>query len=170
MQDDQGPTHAWLTSGLTVHRAVLDAIDAQSLAEYPSEACGFITGPAAQPLVIDRAIAAVNLADKYHKVDPETFPRTSREYYTIDARLIQRTFEQGERDGQPVKVIYHSHCDCGAYFSQTDQDAAAPDGQLAYPVAYLVTSVMEGKIAERQLFAFIDSAWQAVPLSVRESL
>ena len=137
----------------------MDALDAQALREYPSESCGFLTGPADADAVVDRIIEATNLADKYHKVDPETFPRTSREYYTIDARLIDRTFREGSSAGQPVKIIYHSHCDCGAYFSQTDQDAAAPDGQLAYPVNYLVTSVMAGKIADRKLFTFRDREW-----------
>jgi adenylyltransferase/sulfurtransferase len=81
--------------------------------------------------------------------------------------VIQRTFEAGERDGQPVKVIYHSHCDCGAYFSQTDQDAAAPDGQLAYPVAWLVTSVLEGKVSDRKLFTLRDQRWVEAPFTVR---
>ncbi len=159
--------HPWLTASLAVDRAVLDAVDAHAVAEYPNESCGFLTGPAADPLVIDRAIAAPNLADKYHKADPETFPRTAREYYTIDARLIQRTFEQGERDAQPVKVIYHSHCDCGAYFSQTDQDAAAPDGQLAYPVAWLVTAVTDKKVTDRKLFTLREGAWVELAITVR---
>jgi proteasome lid subunit RPN8/RPN11 len=157
----------WLDGSLVIDKAVLDEVDAHSAAEYPNESCGFLTGPAADSLVIDKAIRAVNLADKYHKADPETFPRTAREYYTIDARVIQRTFEAGERDGQPVKVIYHSHCDCGAYFSQTDQDAAAPDGQLAYPVAWLVTSVLDGKVSDRKVFTLRDQRWVETPFTVR---
>lgn len=156
----------WLSSPITIDRAVLDEVDAHAVAEYPNESCGFLTGPSADGARVDRVIRAVNLADKYHKADPETFPRTAREYYTIDARVIQRTFEAGERDGQPVKLIYHSHCDCGAYFSQTDQDAAAPEGQLAYPVAWLVTSVIEGTVRDRKAFTFRDGAWHELPFSV----
>ncbi len=159
--------HRWLSEPLVIDRAVIDAVDAHAVADYPNESCGFLTGPASEPATIDRVIRAVNLADKYHKADPETFPRTAREYYTIDARVIQRTFEQGEREAQPVKVIYHSHCDCGAYFSQTDQDAAAPDGQLAYPVAWLVTAVTDSKVTDRKLFAFVDGAWIERAFSLR---
>jgi proteasome lid subunit RPN8/RPN11 len=160
-------TRPWLEAPLTIDRAVLSAVDEHAIAEYPNESCGFLTGPSAQPTLVDRAIRAVNLADKYHKADPETFPRTAREYYTIDARVIQRTFEQGEREQQPVKLIYHSHCDCGAYFSQTDQDAAAPDGQLAYPVAWMVTSVIDGAVKDRKVFTFRDGAWRELPFSVQ---
>ncbi len=159
MNGDNESMTPWLHTPLEISKSILDTLDAQALREYPSESCGFLTGPAESVAVVDRIIEAINLADKYHKVDPETFPRTSREYYTIDARLIDRTFREGSTAGQPVKIIYHSHCDCGAYFSQTDQDAAAPDGQLAYPVNYLVTSVMAGKIADRKLFTFRDGAW-----------
>lgn len=159
--------HPWLHGALEIDRAVLDDIDAHAVAEYPNESCGFLVGPAAAPHAIDQSIRAVNLADKYHKADPETFPRTAREYYTIDARVIQRTFEAGARDGRPVKLIYHSHCDCGAYFSQTDQDAAAPDGQLAYPVAFLVTSVIDAKVADRKVFTLRDGTWDELPFTVR---
>ncbi len=161
-------THApWLQLPLEIDRAVLEHTDAHAIREYPNECCGFLTGPREHAALVDRAIAAVNLADKYHRADPETFPRTAREYYTIDARVIQRTFEQGEHDGQPVKLIYHSHCDCGAYFSQTDQDAAAPDGTLAYPVAFLVTSVLEGRVADRKVFTLGPSGWTELPFSLR---
>jgi proteasome lid subunit RPN8/RPN11 len=158
--------HPWLSIPLSLSRAVLDAVDRHALREYPNESCGFLTGSATDAGKVDRAIEAINLADKYHKVDPETFPRTAREYYTIDARVIERTFREGEEAAQPVKVIYHSHCDCGAYFSQTDQDAAAPDGQLAYPVTYLVTSVMDGKIADHRLYSFVDGRWTDVSFVV----
>lgn len=156
----------WLFSSLRISKEALAIVDAHALREYPNESCGFLTGNAADVEAVDRAIEAINLADKYHKVDPETFPRTAREYYTIDARVIERTFREGSANGQPVKVIYHSHCDCGAYFSQTDQDAAAPDGQLAYPVNYLVTSVLDGKIADHKLYAFREGKWTEVSFVV----
>lgn len=156
----------WLEAPLSISRSVLAAVDEHAIAEYPNESCGFLTGPASSALFVDKAVRAVNLADKYHKADPETFPRTAREYYTIDARVIQRTFDEGERAGQPVKLIYHSHCDCGAYFSQTDQDAAAPDGQLAYPVAWLVTSVVDGVVKDRKVFTLRDGAWSELPFSI----
>ena len=38
----------------------------------------------------------------------------------------------------PAKIVYHSHVDVGAYFSDTDQAAARFDDEPAYPVEYVV--------------------------------
>lgn len=160
-------THPWLTGRLTIARAVLAQVDAHARECYPEESCGFLLGPAADAPRIDEALRAANLANKYHAVDPETFPRTAREFYLIDARLIQRTFEGGETSGRPVKVIYHSHCDCGAYFSREDQAGASPDGVPSYPVTYLVTSVREGGVVDdHKLFTFSAGAWVEMPFDI----
>ena len=55
-----------------------------------------------------------------------------------------------EADGYRVATIYHSHIDTGAYFSETDTRNALIDGEPAYPdAAYVVVSVVEGKLATR---------------------
>jgi proteasome lid subunit RPN8/RPN11 len=151
--------HPWLDGDVEITRDVLAELDAHAVAEYPNESCGFLTGPADAPARVDRALRAANLADKYHRVDPATFPRTARTFYMIDARLIVQSFEQGARAGQPVKAIYHSHCDVGAYFSAEDQAGAAPDGALAYPVVYVVTSVRDGVVDDRKVFTLRDGRW-----------
>ena len=51
-----------------------------------------------------------------------------------------------------MKVIYHSHCDAGAYFSAEDSATFASDGQLMWPCAFIVVSVMKGRVAERKLW------------------
>jgi proteasome lid subunit RPN8/RPN11 len=155
--------HPWLSGDLVITREVLAELDAHALAEYPNESCGFLTGPAADPKRVDRALRTPNLADRYHQADPATFPRTAHTFFIIDARHSALAFERGARDGQPVKVIYHSHCDAGAYFSAEDQAAASPDGTLAYPATYLVTSVSDGKVADRKLFAYQNNSWVEVP-------
>lgn len=159
-------SRAWLAGGVTIARAVVDEIDALAVGAYPDEACGFLTGPAERAKTIDRAIPAANLADRYHAVDPETFPRTARTFYIIDARLIQKTFDEGERGARPVKAIYHSHSDVGAYFSAEDQAAAAPDGVLSYPVAYLVVSVRKGVVDDHKLFTFDGRAWNEAAFTI----
>lgn len=158
--------HAWLAGGITIAKEVLADLDAHAVQEYPNESCGMLTGPASAPLVVDRGVRQINHADRYHKADPETFPRTARTFFVIDARAVYQGFERGERDGQPVKVIYHSHCDVGAYFSREDQAAAAPDGVLSYPVLFLVTSVRETGVDDHRLFAFDRGAWLEVPFTV----
>ncbi len=145
----------WIRGDLVIRRAVLDAVEAHAKEAYPSESCGFMSGPAAEPRLLDGATRADNLADKYHALDPETFPRTSRTYFKIDELKASRAFDGGEADGRPIKVIYHSHCDAGAYFSAEDAATFASDGVLMWPCAFLVVSVVEGEVRDRKLWAHV---------------
>ena len=48
--------------------------------------------------------------------------------------------------GNQIRVIYHSHPDVGAYFSEKDIEDALWDGRPRYPgVVYLVCGVRKGK-------------------------
>lgn len=145
----------WVAGNLEIDAATMAEIEAHALEEYPSESCGFVFGPADRPALLDSSQREENEADKYHKLDPETFPRTSKMYFKINELRAARTFESGEQTGRPVKVIYHSHCDAGAYFSEEDSATFAIDGTLMWPCAYIVVSVMDGKIAERRLWVHV---------------
>lgn len=147
-----GEGHPWIRGELRIARAVLDAIEAHAREGYPSESCGFVSGPADDPALLDAAVREVNEADKYHALDPERFPRTSRTYFKINELRAARAFEAGEREGRPIKVIYHSHCDAGAYFSAEDAATFASQGQLMWPCAFLVVSVVEGEVRDRKLW------------------
>jgi len=142
----------WISGDLEIDKSVMDEIEQHALECYPSESCGFVFGPADRPAVLDALQREENEADKYHALDPVTFPRTSNTYFKINELRAARTFEQGEEKGRPVKVIYHSHCDAGAYFSDEDAATFANGGQLMWPCAYIVVSVMDGKVAERRLW------------------
>jgi proteasome lid subunit RPN8/RPN11 len=142
----------WIAGNLEIDGDVMAEIEQHALECYPSESCGFVFGPAERPAVLDAIQREENEADKYHALDPVTFPRTSNTYFKINELRAARTFEKGESDGRPVKVIYHSHCDAGAYFSDEDAATFANDGQLMWPCAYIVVSVMDGKVAERRLW------------------
>lgn len=142
----------WISGDLEIDKSVMDEIEQHALECYPSESCGFVFGPADRPAVLDALQREENEADKYHALDPVTFPRTSNTYFKINELRAARTFEQGEEKGRPVKVIYHSHCDAGAYFSDEDAATFANGGQLMWPCAYIVVSVMDSKVAERRLW------------------
>ena len=142
----------WIEGNLTIARAVLDDIEAHALACYPSECCGFASGPADQALVVDTSQREENEADKYHKLDPETFPRTSTTYFKINELRAAKAFDAGDGNGRPIKVIYHSHCDAGTYFSKEDANTFASNRQLMWPCAFIVVSVQDGKIADRKLW------------------
>ncbi|MET0385063.1 MAG: Mov34/MPN/PAD-1 family protein [Polyangiales bacterium] len=143
---------AWIGGDLELPSAVLEELHAHALATYPDECCGFVSGPAATPSQLSKSEREVNEADKFHKLDPETFPRTARTYFKINELRAARAFERGEKAGEPIKVIYHSHCDAGAYFSAEDAATFASDNTLMWPCAFIVVSVMAGKIAETKLW------------------
>lgn len=146
---------AWITGDLVIQERVLAALHAHALACYPSECCGFVSGPAAEPKLLDASTVQENEADKFHKLDPVTFPRTSRMYFKMNELRAAKAFEAGEAEGRPIKVIYHSHCDAGAYFSAEDAATFAADGQLMWPCAFIVVSVMSGKLAETKLWVHV---------------
>jgi proteasome lid subunit RPN8/RPN11 len=74
-------------------------------------------------------------------------------YFDIDPLKFERAVRAGESNGRPVKVLYHSHLDAGAYFSETDATAATMGGEApTYDLAYLVTSVVNGVVDDRKLF------------------
>lgn len=153
-------TRAWLDGNLVIPQDVLDDVDAHARECWPGESCGLLSGPAGDPRVITSGRRVTNLADRYHALDPDTYPRTSRNAYIIDGMLMQKALAEGEAGGVPVKVVYHSHCDVGAYFSTEDQIVASPDGVPVLPVAYLVTSVREGGVVDdHKLFIFKDGGW-----------
>jgi proteasome lid subunit RPN8/RPN11 len=149
--------HPWVKGRLLVARAALERVFEQARFAYArdEESCGFLTGPADEPLLVDDVVPMENRANKLHAMDPETYPRTGRTYFDIDPLRFERALREGERAGRPVKVLYHSHLDVGAYFSETDAQAAKMGGdEPAYDLAYLVTSVRRGTVDDHKLFVW----------------
>lgn len=122
---------------------------------YPDECCGFLLGPQTSDAVSE-VRRCVNEQNRYHEIDPEQFPRTAREAYYLGGKDLRFILES--TDGpQPVKIIYHSHPDVGAYFSDEDTRAALgrdPDAatEPQYPVDHLVIDAQSDHIAGAKLF------------------
>lgn len=159
----------WIGGDLTISAAVLADIEAHALESYPNECCGFVSGPASEAGVLDASVREVNEADKFHKLDPVTFPRTARTYFKINELRAAKAFDAGDASGRPIKVIYHSHCDAGAYFSQEDAATFASDNLLMWPCAFLVVSVQNGALAEKKLWVHVPGTndFRESSLSVR---
>lgn len=164
----------WARGGLRIARSALSRVEQAGRDAYgrDEEACGYLQGPAADPLLCDVAVELENLANKYHEVDPEAHPRTGREYFKVNSRKFERAIEEGHASERPVKVFFHSHLDCGAYFSA--EDAASMtlggSGEPTYELAYLVTAVDQGKVTAHKLFVwdggtgrFIEAPFSEVP-------
>jgi proteasome lid subunit RPN8/RPN11 len=120
------------------------------------EACGYLAGSLAEPLHCDEAVELENLANKYHKVDPEGHPRTGHDYFKINGLKFEKAIEQAKGAGRAVKVFFHSHLDCGAYFSSEDAASMTMggDGDPSYELAYLVTAVDRGEVTAHRLFVW----------------
>ena len=129
----------------------LATIRKQAEAEYPAECCGVVlvrTGSATER----RLHPCRNIQNTLHAQDPGRFPRDARTaYYMAHEDLIE--IARRESQGWAVHVIYHSHVDVGAYFSETDRRNALVDGQPAYPGAvYVVVGVGGAGAGEARAF------------------
>jgi proteasome lid subunit RPN8/RPN11 len=128
--------------------AELAAIRRQAEEEYPRESCGVIVARGGER----QLLRCRNIQDELHARDPVRHPRDARTAYYIDPRDLLRIGDF-ERRGFSVTVIYHSHVDAGAYFSETDRRQALIGDEPTYPDAtYVVTSVVEGKVAATAAF------------------
>ena len=126
------------------------AIKQQAVAEYPNECCGVILARGSER----RLVACRNVQDQMHARDPITFPRTARNAYymdPLDALRLNRLVDQGFE----FTIIYHSHPNAGAYFSETDRGQALMRGEPAYPGAvYVVVSVIGREVKSLAAFRF----------------
>jgi proteasome lid subunit RPN8/RPN11 len=94
------------------------------------------------------------------------YPRDARTAYYIDPKDLLRIGDL-ERRGYEVAVIYHSHVDAGAYFSETDRRQAVVGGEPAYPGAvYVVTSVIGGKVDAAAAFRWDAARRDFVPMEL----
>lgn len=124
----------------------LEQIYAHASRGYPEECCGFVFADGSVYL-------GSNIQNELHRKNPEIYPRSAANGYTFsvaDTLLLSKAF----RSDNPVVVIYHSHPDVGAYFSDEDEDKALFMGEPIYPVSYLVVDVRQGQALGSKLFAW----------------
>jgi adenylyltransferase/sulfurtransferase len=133
-------------------RAALDAVYAHAREGYPEEVCGLLYLPTGEGGLIS-VVRCENRQNALHREDPVAFPRDARTAYNFGPKDLF-DLEKRLRSGAVKAIIYHSHVDVGAYFSDEDARAAAPDGELLYPVDYLVVDVRSGGVHESKLFRF----------------
>ena len=125
--------------------ASVQAVSEHAQQEYPSECCGIITGTSA----VQRVHRCRNRQDELHARDPEQHPRTSREAYDIDRAEMEAVFRDAEAAGEAIITFYHSHIDCGAYFSAMDREVLTVFGEPEFPGAvHVVVSVQDRSVRE----------------------
>jgi len=125
---------------ITFPPALIRTMQDHATAWYPSECCGLFFARAGSDAVV-RVECMENLADKLHARNPEDFPKGGRDYFSLNERQASRLALAAANQGERWLGIFHSHVDCGAYFSQEDQAMAAPEGVPVDPLMWHV--VME---------------------------
>jgi proteasome lid subunit RPN8/RPN11 len=161
--------HPWTKGGLTISRAALDAVERDAMRGYTrdEEACGYLRGPAGDALLCDETISLTNVANQLHALDPKQYFRTARSFFAFNEKTFDSAVIASASDGRPVKVLYHSHLDAGAYFSAIDR-AVLSMGNLpveeggtirlgagpGWPLAFLVTSVRASGVDDHKLFVW----------------
>jgi proteasome lid subunit RPN8/RPN11 len=143
----------------------LAAIRRQAIEEYPYESCGVIVTRGAER----RLVRCRNAQNDLHAKDPMHHPRDARTAYSIDPADLLR-IGRLEGDGFSVAVIYHSHVDAGAYFSETDRRQALIGDEPMYPgAAYLVTSVLRGRVDSVAAFRWDATRGDFLPVDLAVS-
>ena len=131
-------------SKLIIPDEMLRVIHDQAEEEYPDECCGMVIGNRDDPASVTRVRRCRNVQDEYHEKDPERYPRKSKTAYLIDPMELLKIDRELRAKNEAIRVIYHSHIDVAAYFSEEDVRRALMFGEPIYPEAdYLVLSVME---------------------------
>jgi proteasome lid subunit RPN8/RPN11 len=146
---------------MIVTPAELETIQRQAMEEYPEESCGVILARTAER----RLLRCRNVQNELHARDPERNPRTARTAYHIDPQDLLR-IGRLESEGFGVAVIYHSHVDAGAYFSETDRRQALIGDDPAYPgTTYLVTAVIAGRVEATSAFRWDPARRDFLPVA-----
>jgi proteasome lid subunit RPN8/RPN11 len=141
-------------NGKPLSRDVLDALYAHAREGHPEEVCGFI-------IADEEVRRCENRQNALHAEDPIAFTRDARTAYNVGAKDLF-FLDKSLRGPRPVTIIYHSHCNVGAYFSDEDVRAATVDGELLYPVDYLVIDVQPSGVRGCKLFRFAGGTFNVI--------
>jgi len=119
--------------------------------DYPDECCGMVLDSGVRP--------CRNAQNDFHRDDPQQFPRTAANAWCFaveDQFFLARSFDTGD----PVRVIYHSHCDAPPNFSAIDHRGATFDDRPIYPdLACLVIACRRGVVTGACLYTWRDGVY-----------
>ncbi len=151
------------TNPLNIPDAVLASVYREARSAFPAECCGWLTGPVDGDGV-DTIRPAVNAQDAGGH--PTVSDRTAERAYVLNSSDLLAL--NGSLDSvAPARIIYHSHPNGQAYFSETDRTVATSpwgDGP-AYPVQQLVVGIDGENVVEAALFGWDDDAGGFVELA-----
>ncbi|MFX0592763.1 EamA family transporter [Melissospora conviva] len=136
---------ATLTADGQPSENALAAVYAHVQDVYPAEACGFIRATG-----VTRCANVIDQLSGDRAVESGRTSRTGFAFGLPDLRVLAESFDGDD----PVRIIYHSHPDVGAYFSEEDHRHAVFDDRPVYPVRHLVVDVTNERVRGSRLFDF----------------
>jgi len=128
---------------------------------YPHECCGLILKQGIRP--------CKNIQNELHQLDPVKYPRNPKEGFVLSSE-DSLFLSKNVNSENPVKVIYHSHPNVGAYFSDEDKKNALFEGEPIYPVDHLVIDIQKNEIVCSKLFRFIEGDYQLIAVFSGEKI
>lgn len=130
---------------MLIPEKILAQCHAHGIKDYPEETCGFIVGDKDDPESLETVYPMRNIMSEMHEEDPKKFTRTGKDGYMIDPLEQLRLERALRKKGKKIKVVYHSHPDVGAYFSEKDKEEALWNGNARYPgITFLVCATNNG--------------------------
>jgi proteasome lid subunit RPN8/RPN11 len=134
---------------MRIARSLLDRMVAQARAEAPQECCG---------IVGSRDGRAVTLYEARNA-------RASALAYEIDGRDLVRIYDELDRAGLEVGIIYHSHTRSDPVPSQTDINLASP---FLPDAVYVIVGVKDPERDDIRAWHIRDGQFSEAPLEIEE--
>jgi proteasome lid subunit RPN8/RPN11 len=153
---------------INVPRSSLEEIFAHARESFPNECCGWITGDKDSP-------DAAGVRRAINAYEPETHPtakdRSAQTAFVISDKDLLDLNLTLDDDVRP-RIIYHSHPNGRAYFSETDKaNASDPWGDgPAYPVQQIVVGIDGDRVVEARQFAWDDDAEDFVEIALFDGM
>ena len=135
---------------------------------FPNECCGWLTGNK-DSNVAGGVRRAVNAYEQ--ETHPTAKDRSAQTAYVISSNDLLDLNHTLDDDIRP-RIIYHSHPNGRAYFSQTDKvNASDPWGEgPAYPVQQIVIGIDGNRVVEARQFAWDDQVEDFIEIAVFDGL
>lgn len=125
---------------------------------FPDECCGYLVGPADG----DTVEAAVECRNAQRDGDHPTEPQRGADTGFVIAGAELLSFARSFDGPRPARVVYHSHTNGRAYFSEVDRALATGP---AYPVQHLVIGVTALGVTEAAQYAWSAEARDHVEIA-----
>jgi len=132
---------------LEISQTFVDAIVAQSRAEYPDECCGVILGPEG--------------LDKAQRLKPMINAAHSPTFYEFDPKDLLALYREIDDNDEEIVVIYHSHTETEARPSRTDIAYASEPGahyvlvssreEIAPAIEFRSFRIIDGVVTEEEV-------------------